>query len=88
MEQHWEKTAREAKERKELLKKYPLLGKKARRKGRGNKWEEGTIILDGELFIQFAENDCEQLIGLPFEIWDEAKNEWVDGWPLMPNQLI
>ena len=33
MEQHWEKEARESKERKELQQKYPLLGKKVRGKG-------------------------------------------------------
>ena len=85
MEQHWEKEARESKERKELQEKYPLLGKKVRRKGI-RKWEEGVIVLDKgdwssieELFIKFAEDDFEQLIGLPFEIYDEELKKWIKG---------
>lgn len=46
--------------------------------------EEGIIILSSfkdeepEYFIMFKENDHEQLIGLPFQIWDEGKNKFVD----------
>jgi hypothetical protein len=63
--------------------KYPLLGKKVRRKGRKG-WEEGIVVLDSadwtdgeELFIKFSENDLEGLDGLPFEIWDEKLKKWV-----------
>ncbi len=84
--EHWEQQAKKAKEKKELQAKYPLLGKRVRRKGRGNKWEEGIVVLDTfddgteeELFIQFAENDLEQLDGLPFQIWNESSQTWNEG---------
>lgn len=85
MEQSWEKEAKASKERKELQKKYPLLGKKVRRKNR-SKWEEGIIVLDTaefshgqELFIEYSGNDSEQLLGLPFQIWDDSSQQWIDG---------
>ena len=83
MEAHWEKSARESRERKELEKKFPFLGKKVRRRGR-SKWEEGVVVLDKfedseqEEFIKFAEDDLEQLCGLPFQIWDEELESWVE----------
>lgn len=82
MEQEWEKLTREAKEKKELEKKFPYLGKKARRKG--YKWEFGVIVLgsfDGkkqEEFIKYNENDQEQLLGIPFQIFDEKSQTWVE----------
>lgn len=83
IEKYWETEAREAKERKDLQNKWPLLNRKVRRRGR-SKWEEGTIVIDkfddsvDEYFIEFAIDDREQLIGLPFEILE--KDEWIDGW--------
>jgi len=81
-EQHWEIEARLAKERKDFKSKYPLLGKRVRRRNRKN-WEEGIIILDEtdwtdgqELFIKFGEDDFEQLYGLPFEVWNEDTQKW------------
>ena len=44
--------------------------------------EEGTIKIgafencDPEYFIKFGENDFEQLIGLPYEIWNESKGKF------------
>ena len=61
--------------------KFPFLGKKVRRKNR-SKWEEGIVVLDNlggcglEEFIEFSENDLEQLMGLPFQIWDEESRSW------------
>jgi len=85
--EHWELEAQRAKEKKELLSKFPHLGKKARRKGRGNKWEYGTIILDkfnddteNYEFIKYDDGTSEQLMCLPYEIWDEQKETWVNGW--------
>ena len=77
----WQEKAEAARKRKELQVKYPLLGKKVRRKNR-NRWEEGFIVLDDEndeLYIEFSENDWEQLICLPFEVWDEGTKNWVKG---------
>jgi len=70
----WEKQALEAKKRKELKTKYPLLGKIVRRKNRSN-WDYGVIILSNalgtdEYFINYDntdEDDIEQLHGLPYE---------------------
>jgi len=83
MEQ-WQIEMNKAKEKKELQKKYPLLGRKVRRKGR-SKWEEGIIVLeksfnsnDKELFIKFSNDELEQLNGLPFQIWNEKENSWND----------
>ena len=82
-EQWWQKAEREKKERKELEKQFPYLGKKVRRKGISS-WEEGVVVLrvptwyetdEHEQFIQFSENDLEQLYGLPFEVWENGK--WV-----------
>ena len=42
LENYLEKTP---KEKEELQKKYPLLGKKVRRRDNGCKWEEGIIVL-------------------------------------------
>ena len=65
-----------AKEKSELEKKYPELGKKVRRKGR-SKWEKGIIVLeDNELYIKYGDDDLEQLCGLPYEMWNEDKNKW------------
>jgi len=77
----WQERAEVAKKRKELQAKYPLLGKKVRRKNR-SKWEEGIVVLDeeeDELYIEFSENDWEQLICLPFEVWDEGTKKWIKG---------
>ena len=73
--EHWEILAKEAKNKKELQKKYPLLGKKVRRKGKTD-WEEGVIVLSQinykqgqEYCIKFNEDGyIEQLDGLPYEI--------------------
>lgn len=83
IEKYWEIEAKLAKQNKELQKKWPLLNRKVRRRGR-SKWEEGTIVLDKfddsveEYFIEFEVDDKEQLIGLPFQIWETE--QWVDGW--------
>lgn len=74
----WKKLEREGKMRKSLRNKLQLLGKRVRRMG-----EEGIIVIDSfsgeepEYFIMFDENDMEQLIGLPFEIWDETKSKFI-----------
>lgn len=75
----WKKYEKEAKLRKSLRSKLPLLGKKVKRMG-----EEGTIVIDSfdreepEYFIMFKEDDMEQLLGLPFEIWDDNKGKFVE----------
>jgi hypothetical protein len=77
----WQEKAEVARKRKELQTKYPLLGKKVRRKNR-SKWEEGFVVFDeedDELYIEYSENDWEQLMGLPFEVWDEGEGKWVKG---------
>jgi hypothetical protein len=83
--EHWQQAAEEAKKRKELLQKFPLLGKKVRRKGR-SKWEYGIIVLDKfddeneeYEFIKYEDGTSEQLMCLPFQIWDESKEQWIDG---------
>ena len=74
---------RQGRLRKELKNKLTLLGMRVRRKGRSS-WEEGTIVIDSfddkelEYFIKYKEDDMEQLIGLPFEIWDDKKNKFVE----------
>lgn len=79
----WKEQERQGKLRKALKNKLALLGMRARRKGRSS-WEEGTIVIDSfdgedlEYFIKYKEDDMEQLIGLPFEIWDESKNKFVE----------
>jgi hypothetical protein len=82
MEEQWQKDAREAKEKKELQKKFPFLGKKVRRKGR-KKWEEGVVVIDkldesnkDEQFIEYNSGDKEQLEGLPFQVWDDESSSW------------
>lgn len=83
-EQPWQIAKREAEERKQLLIKFPFLGKKVRRKA-VNIWEEGIVVLDSfegeeqEQFIEYAPDDREQLYGLPFQVWDDEKNSWVEG---------
>lgn len=83
MEQEWEKLAREAKEKKELEKKFPHLGKKVRRKG-GRKWEFGVVVLDSfdgkkqQEFIKYSEDDKEQLLGISFQIFDEKSQTWIE----------
>lgn len=75
----WKKYEKEGKLRKSLRNKLSLLGKRVKRMG-----EEGTIVIDSidgeepEYFIMFKENDMEQLLGLPFEIWDDNKGEFVE----------
>lgn len=83
--EHWQQATEEAKKKKELLQKFPLLGKRVRRKGRSN-WEYGTIILnkfDDETeeceFIKYEDGTSEQLMCLPFQVWDESKEQWIDG---------
>ena len=62
-----------------LKNKLSLLGKRVKRMG-----EEGSIVIDSfdnsepEYFIMFSKEDLEQLIGLPFEIWDKSKNKFVE----------
>ena len=79
----WKEQERQGKLRKALKNKLGLLGMRVRRKGRSS-WEEGTIVIDSfdgedlEYFIKYKEDDMEQLIGLPFEIWDESKNKFVE----------
>jgi hypothetical protein len=79
----WKKYEIEGKMRKSLKSKLPLLGLKVRRKGR-KKFEEGTIVIDSfdgkelEYFIMFKEDDMEQLLGLPFQYWNESLNKWED----------
>lgn len=79
----WKEQERQGKLRKILKNKLALLGMRARRKGRSS-WEEGIIVIDSfdgedlEYFIKYKEDDMEQLIGLPFEIWDESKNKFVE----------
>ena len=79
----WKEQERQGRLRKELKNKLALLGMRVRRKVRSY-WEEGTIVIDSfdgeelEYFIKYKEDDREQLIGLPFEIWDEAKNKFVE----------
>ena len=75
----WRHYEKEGKIRKSLREKLPLLGKRVKRMG-----EEGTIVIDSfdgeepEYFIMFKEDDLEQLIGLPFEIWDDNKVKFVE----------
>lgn len=75
--EHWQIAAEEAKRKKEFAAKWPLLGKRVRRFG-----EEGKIILDRfddseeEYFIEFRPGDIEQLVGAPYKIWDDEKQEW------------
>ncbi len=83
--EHWQQAAEEAKKRKELLSKFPLLGKRVRRKGRKN-WEYGEIVLDKfedeteeYEFIKYDDGTSEQLMLLPFEVWDETKEMWIKG---------
>lgn len=75
----WKKYEKEGKLRKSLRNKLSLLGKRAKRMG-----EEGTIVIDSfdgeepEYFIMFKEDDMEQLLGSPFEIWDDSKGKFVE----------
>ena len=75
----WKKYEKEGKLRKSLRNKLSLLGKGVKRKD-----EEGTIVIDSfdgeepEYFMMFKENDMEQLLGLPFEIWDDNKGKFVE----------
>ena len=79
----WKAFEKEGKMRKAIKAKLQLLGKKVRRKGRKS-WEERTIVIDTfdnedpEYFIMFKEDDMEQLIGLPFQVWNETENRWED----------
>lgn len=83
MENWWELEAKEAKKKRDIKNKLSLLGKRVRRKGRG-RWEEGVIVVDSfdgtdpEYFIMFGEDDLEQLVGLPFQIWDDEQGRFVD----------
>jgi hypothetical protein len=75
----WRILEKEGKIRKSLRNKLTLLGKRVRRMG-----EEGAIVIDSfddeepEYFIIFGENDMEQLLGLPFEIWDDSRGKFVE----------
>lgn len=75
----WKKYEIEGKMRKTLKSKLSLLGKRVNRMG-----EEGTIVISSfkgkepEYFIMFKENDMEQLLGLPFKIWDDNKEKFVE----------
>ena len=83
MENWWELEAKESKKKRDIKNKLSLLGKRVRRRGRG-RWEEGVIVVDSfdgtdpEYFIMFGEDDLEQLIGLPFQIWDDEQGRFVD----------
>jgi hypothetical protein len=83
MTNDWEKIEKEAKLRKSLRERFKLLGKRVRRYG-----EEGVIVISSlkpkpkyrdkvkiepEYFIMFSDDDCEQLIGLPFEICEDGR---------------
>lgn len=76
--ENWKKLEKEGKMRKVLKNKLQLLGKRVKRMN-----EEGTIVIDSfdgeepEYFIMFGDNDLEQLIGLPFEIWSEEKGKFI-----------
>lgn len=77
--EYWKQKEIEGVLRKSIRAKLSLLGKRVRRMG-----EEGTIVInsfDGkepEYFIMFKEDDMEQLLGLPFEIWDDNKGKFVE----------
>lgn len=79
----WKKYEIEGKMRKSLKSKLPLLGLKVRRKGRLLS-SPGRVVIDSfdgkelEYFIMFKEDDMEQLIGLPFQYWNESLNKWED----------
>ena len=82
MENWWELEAKKAEELRKRKEEFPFEGKRVRRKGR-NKWEEGIVVVDKfeevdyeEEFIKFAEDDLEQLIGLPFQVWNEERKTW------------
>lgn len=79
MTDDWKKIEKEARFRKSLRERFNLLGKRSRRYG-----EEGVIVIstlkyrdkvkiEPEYFIMFGDGDCEQLIGLPFEIWEDGR---------------
>lgn len=79
--EYWKQQENLGKIRKSIRSKLSLLGKRVKRMG-----EEGTIVVCApkwngrtpEYFIEFRENDCEQLIGLPFQVWDDDKGRFVD----------
>ena len=79
----WKKYEIEGKMRKSLKSKLPLLGLKVRRKGKVLS-SPGRVVIDSfdgkelEYFIMFKEDDMEQLIGLPFQYWNESLNKWED----------
>ena len=81
----WKSSEIEGKVRKKLRSKLSILGKRVRRMG-----EEGILVItsfdDGEpeYFIEYKEDDREQLIGLPFEIWDDVKGTYVDKAEINP----
>lgn len=79
--EYWQQQEILGRIRKSIRNKLSLLGKRVKRMG-----EEGTIVVcspewngrNPEYFIEFKENDCEQLLGLPFQIWDDDKGRFVD----------
>ena len=84
MENWWEIEAKKSEEAKKRKEEFPFEGKRVRRRGRG-RWEEGIVVVDKfddcdyeEEFIMFSEDDLEQLVGLPFQVWDEEKQNWIE----------
>jgi hypothetical protein len=79
--ENWKQQEIEGKIKKSIRSKLGLLGKRVRRMG-----EEGIIVIcapdwngkEPEYFIEFKDNDCEQLLGLPFKIWDDNKDCFVE----------
>lgn len=79
--EYWQQQENLGRIRKSIRNKLKLLGKRVKRMG-----EEGTIVIcapdwngkEPEYFIEFKENDREQLLGLPFQIWDDDKGRFTD----------
>jgi hypothetical protein len=77
--EYWQKAKLEAEEKR----KFPLIGKKVRRKAI-KKWEYGVIELSSfddsteEYFIRYNDNTLEQLNGLPYQTLNEKTGEYED----------
>jgi hypothetical protein len=90
----WKEEARIAQLRKSVRAKFPLIGRKARCKGR-SKWEEGKIVVSSfegeapEYFIRYdKKGDLEQVCCLPVQIRNEEKGTWEeipDGTQMFPD---
>ena len=76
--EHWQVAAEEAKKKREFAAKWPLIGKRVRKK-RAGRWDEGIVTFEGEYFIQFISGGSEELIGLlPYELWNEENKRWIE----------